>query len=158
MNLKLISYLKNLIHIKDDPEHHPEESTYHHVIQSFRIARKESDDRELWVAALFHDIGKLIESHGHENHSVDILIAFGYKNEKVLWLIRNHMKIRWFLTGKLARRGKVRDLLDNQWISELIHLRRCDGLARKVGTTPKIDEQEILQLLEETNDPNIDKI
>jgi len=144
--------LKNLQFSNDSHESHPEESALHHSIQAFIRARKESNDKEFWVAALFHDVGKLIEIHGHEKLSVEILQSFGYQNEKVLWLIENHMKMHWFLSGQLKRRGKIRSLLESPWISELIHLRRVDALSREIGIIPLFDEIEINNLLEKTNE------
>lgn len=146
----LIKRLESLRFVCDSHESHPEESALHHVVQSYQMARRESDDPDFWTAALFHDIGKTIETHGHEQLSVDILVSFGYNNEKVLWLIANHMRMRWFLNGRIKKLGKIRGLLTSPWISELIHLRRVDGLGRRVGTSPSLKYEEIDNLLRST--------
>ena len=59
---RLIDLLQHLEFIRDTHESHPEETTLHHSVQSYVMARKESDDRELWIASLFHDIGKNIKN------------------------------------------------------------------------------------------------
>lgn len=148
---RLIDVLFGLQFTVDTHVSHPEETTLHHVVQSFVRAKKESDDKELWVAALFHDIGKQIETHGHEQLGVDILESFGYKNEKVLWLISRHMRIRWLFNGRLVKRGKIQDMLSNKWLPELVHLRRLDALGREIRFKINLDYEEINQLLEETS-------
>ncbi len=148
---KLIQKLHNLKFIKDDEKYHSEESVLHHSLQAYRIARRESDHLELWVAALFHDIGKSIERKGHEKISLDILESFGYYNSEVFWLIKNHMRIRGFLSGELKRWGKVQELILNESLPHLVHLRRCDAIGRKVGRSIEFDRGYINDLLEETN-------
>jgi len=148
---QLINILKNLQFSKDTHDSHPEESVYHHSVQAFVRARKESTDKELWVAALFHDIGKTIEIHGHENLGIDILRSFGYNNEKVIWLIENHMRMHWVLSGRIKKYGKIQSILQSPWLPELVHLRRVDALGRKVGLAPWISTTEINFLLEITN-------
>jgi putative nucleotidyltransferase with HDIG domain len=148
--------LHNLRDIKDDVKYHPEESVLHHSLQAFVRARKESNDKELWVASLFHDIGKSIDNHSHEKYSLDILESFGYYNEKVYDLIKNHMRIRWFLSGKIKKWGKVQKIMSNPFLKELIHLRRIDAMSRKPGFDAYISSElaiEINNLLEETNAP-----
>jgi exopolyphosphatase/pppGpp-phosphohydrolase len=149
---RLIDLLKTLQFKEDSHESHPEENVLCHSAQSFIRAKKESCDKELQVASLFHDIGKVIENRGHEKFSVDILQSFGYNNDKVLWLIKNHMRIRFFLNGMLKKKKKLKKLLENKWVSELIHLRRIDGLSRVIGIVPIIDIQEVNHLLGETNE------
>ena len=151
---KLIEQLINLRFVTDKHESHPEESTFHHVVQAYNIAKRESNDQDLHVAALFHDIGKLIDTFGHENFSLDILEAFGYYNEKVYWLIKNHMRIRWMLSGKLNKHGKIQKLLTSTWLPELVHLRRLDGISRVVGKRTEINMNEVNDLLIETGEYN----
>jgi exopolyphosphatase/pppGpp-phosphohydrolase len=152
---KLIQVLHNLRDIKDDPKYHQEESVLHHSLQSFVRARKESDDRELWVASLFHDIGKSIDNHSHEKYSLDILESFGYYNKKVFNLINNHMRIRWFLSGKIKKWGKVQEIINNPDLKELVHLRRIDAMSRKTGFDAYISSElsiKINNLMEKTNE------
>ncbi|MCP4341291.1 MAG: HD domain-containing protein [Desulfobulbaceae bacterium] len=149
---RLIGLLFNLNYVVDTHESHPEETTFHHTVQAYQRAKKESDSKELWVAALFHDIGKNIETHGHEQSGVDILRAFGYHNQKVLWLIERHMRIRWMLNGRVKKKGKILEMVNHHWVGDLIHLRRLDGLARTPGLTPVLDREEVNTLLEETVD------
>lgn len=149
---RLIKLLESLQFYTDTHESHPEETVFHHAVQAYEEARRKSDDHELWVAALFHDIGKTIETHGHEKLGVDILQAFGYYNERVLWLIERHMRIRWMMNGRLKKKKKIQEMIQSPWIGNLVLLRRCDGLAREVGRTPSINHKEVNSLLEETNE------
>ncbi len=158
---KLLQKFYNLRFIRDEPKYHPEESVLHHSLQAYKIATKESDCTELILAALLHDIGKLVERNGHEKISLDILESFGYYNEKVFWLIKNHMRIRGFLSGKMKKYKKVQDLINNKWIKDLIHLRRIDASSRKVGFNTYMSLQDTLtinNLMEVTDEINRDTL
>jgi len=49
----------------------------------------------------------------------------------------------------------VIELLSNVWPPELIHLRRCDAMGRERNKFIKINNDEINELLEVTNESNI---
>ncbi len=149
----LIDRLYALRFHKDRQDHHPERNVLEHSLQALRIAQKEApDNRELQVATLFHDIGKSIETLGHDKLSVDILKSFGYYSPKVHWLIENHIRIIWWLDGSMVKQKKVQELLNNKWFKNLVHLRRIDFSARVPNKTTIVDKQEIQILLEETNE------
>ncbi len=147
---KLLQKLSNLRFVKDDPLHHKEESVLHHSLQAYKIARKESDCKELWVASLLHDIGKLIDNHSHEAYSLDILEAHGYYNPRIYELIKLHMVIRWFLSGRVKKWGKVQKIINHEYLKDLIHLRRIDASSRVHGKSIDFDAEEINQLLLDT--------
>lgn len=149
---KLIDRIHTLRYITDRKDHHPEENVLIHSLQALNIAKKESKDIDLQAAALLHDIGKNIETLSHEKHSIDILKSFGYMNEKVLWLIENHIRILWFLDGSMQRHSKVQELLNHKWFVDLIHLRRIDYAARKPNKIIDLNPEEINLLLEVTNE------
>jgi len=149
---RLIQAIERLKFHKDRVDHHPEGNVLEHSLQAFWIAHKESSDRELHAAALRHDIGKQICILEHDKLSLDILESFGYYNEKVLWLIKNHIRVIWFIDGTMKKKKKLQELLENKWFKDLVHLRRIDNSARKANKKSKLDKAMINNLLEVTND------
>lgn len=152
---KLIQRLYALKYFKDKLKHHPEANVLEHSLQTYYIAKRESDDKELWVAALFHDIYKQIETLGHDKGGVEMLGSFGYNNPKVLWLIKNHVRIISFMDGSMKRLKKSKDFIAHPWFLTLVHLRRCDYMGRNKNKESKITSDlalEINNLLEITNE------
>lgn len=150
---KLIQCLECLKCYKDRTDHHPERNVLEHSLQAYYLSKKESTDKTLITAALFHDIGKQISTLEHHKFSIDILESFGYKNEKVLWLINNHIRIIYWLNGQMKRYSKSKELFDNKYFLDLVHLRRIDYSARNKNKVTKLTEDlkiEINNLLEET--------
>lgn len=110
---------------------HPEGSAYNHSIQCFNHAIKETDNVDLILAALFHDLGKSMESHGHEQYSV--IICKPFLSEKSLWLIRMHMKINLYLDGIMKRPFKIKEMVENPWYNDLLDLNKWDKAAREAN-------------------------
>jgi putative nucleotidyltransferase with HDIG domain len=148
---KIIDYLLSLENKKDPPENHPEDNLLSHLTQAFQIAKKESTDQELWVAALLHDIGKAIQNPDHPEVGVQLLKEHGYINDKVLSLVNNHMRIRWFLSGRMKKQGKIEKILNDVYLVELIHLRRIDKTSRIPNVPISLDTDEVMHLLTKTN-------
>ena len=59
--------------IKQDPKWHPEGTVFNHSLQALKWAFRESDDIDLILAAMLHDIGKSVNSHGHEKIGCELL-------------------------------------------------------------------------------------
>lgn len=150
---KLMKLFYQLEGVSSDSTHHPEENILTHSLQAFKLARRESDDKELWIAALFHDIGKIVEPKGHEKESVNLLKDHGYYNAKVFSIIDNHMRMRLYLDGSMRKWGKIQTLVNNPWFKETTMLRRYDHMGR-VPDKKVYDIAEVaLDLLEKTNRP-----
>ncbi len=66
MQTDLLELLLALDGVRQDPRYHPEGDALYHSLQAFTFARRETDDRVLWAAALFHDVGKAITSPDHD--------------------------------------------------------------------------------------------
>jgi len=115
--------------VMQQPLFHPEGDVFNHSLQSLHLALRETKDIDLIFAAMLHDVGKMIEGYGHEQHSIDILGDI--ISEKTRWLILNHMKVWYFLLGDMKKWGKVRSLVKNQWLPDLVHLARIDKMARR---------------------------
>ena len=126
----------NVIQLKNvdqSPKWHPEGNAWVHTLRV--IDTLASGDFVLNMAGLFHDFGKLmttevkengkIGSAGHEKVSVDLTLPVlkrlkisNTEIEDILWLIKNHMKIKFFLEMKkskqvvFAKDPRIDQLLD----------------------------------------------
>jgi len=125
-------------------EYHPEGDVLTHSIQAYRHASRESNDVDLILAALLHDVGKISRRMGHEDLSVELLDC--HCSKKTLWLIKNHMRVHTWLNGEMRKLKKVTGLRKHVWFCDLIHLARIDANSRKPGCkTEKCDRQQIAQ-------------
>ena len=115
--------------VLQESEYHPEGDVYVHSLQCVQIALKESIDPDAIIAALVHDIGKKKGSLGHEDYAVGMLQDL--VSPKTLWLVEQHMRVRYYLDGTMKRLGKVKELMNHPWLPELIQLARWDHMARK---------------------------
>ena len=125
--------------------HHPEGDVFAHSLQVLRCAFRESNDTDLILAAMLHDVGKAEESKGHEKLAVEWLR--GHVSVKTLWLIEHHMRIWYLILGEMKRRKKVRDLIEHPWLPELILLARWDKMGRSPGAQVGYDRAEIVDRL-----------
>lgn len=132
-------------HIEQRIEYHPEIYVLDHLLQCFNHACRETKDLDLVLAALLHDVGKIEDSHGHEDYSVSMLSP--YLSIKSLWLIENHIKVRHFIDGKTRKLSKINLLVKHPWFSELVHLARIDKLGRKPNVKVIYDEDKIISKL-----------
>jgi len=53
-----ISQIQALDGVEQNSRYHPEGDALYHSLQVFELAYQQSQDVELWLAALLHDIGK----------------------------------------------------------------------------------------------------
>jgi hypothetical protein len=98
---------------KQNPKWHPEGNTLKHIIVVTNRAFKNfPDNRDIQLAAYFHDLGKLATyeinpksgqptAYGHEKESVDLIDEFsnfveqqGANPKIVKYIVQNHMKIK----------------------------------------------------------------
>jgi len=98
---------------KQNPIHHPEGNTLKHIIVVTNRAFKNfPDNKDIQLAAYFHDLGKLATydinpktgqptAYGHEEKSVELIDEFsnfiqqqGANPEIVKYIVKNHMKIK----------------------------------------------------------------
>jgi len=130
--------------INQDPEWHPEGDVFNHSLQVVKLAFRESNDVDLILAAMLHDVGKSIESHGHEQIGCKLLDS--YVSSKTLFLIENHMRIWNYLEGKMHKLSKCKFLASHPYLAELIQLARWDKKGRK-KTKVKYDKGKIIERL-----------
>ena len=115
MHDELFSLLAALDGIQQSPKYHPEGDALYHSLQVFELAMKATDDRVLWAAALFHDVGKAIDGPLHDEVGADLLE--GLLPDRAVWLVRHHLDLlkdprrtrrRWLGTPELLDLERLR--------------------------------------------------
>jgi HD superfamily phosphodiesterase len=135
-------FIPRLKEVEQDYKYHPEGHVLNHSLQAFYAAYRETFDKSLIIATLFHDIGKYSDSHEHAKIGGDWLCQVF--NPKVIWLIKNHMRIFTFLDGSMVKRGKAIELYDHEWFPELVLLSRFDKLARNPNVQKRYDVNDLV--------------
>lgn len=143
---QIFPILEKCRNIKQMEKHHPEGDVLNHSLQVFSHSLRETDDLDLILAALLHDIGKSIESKGHEKHGINLLQHV--TSTKTLWLIEHHMRIWYLILGDMKRLSKVLYLTNHPWLSELILLARWDKMGRNPNRIMKYNRDDIIVVLE----------
>ena len=100
MKDELFSLLDALDGVQQSPRYHPEGDALFHSLQVFELAHRSTDDRVLWAAALFHDVGKAIDGPLHDEVGADLLT--GLLPERAVWLVGHHLDL--LKDRRLARR------------------------------------------------------
>ncbi len=83
--------LVSLDGVRQHPKHHPEGDALFHSLQAFDLARRATDDRLLWAAALLHDVGKATGGPGHAAFGAELLD--GLVAPRLTWLVRHHLDL-----------------------------------------------------------------
>ncbi len=91
MDETLRDLLTDLHGVKQDPRYHPERDALFHSLQVFQLARRESEDPQLWAAALLHDVGKAMVSREHEWAGARALE--GIVAPRIVWLVEHHLDL-----------------------------------------------------------------
>jgi hypothetical protein len=118
MTDELFSLLIGLDGVEQSRRYHPEGDALFHSLQVFELARRASNDRVIWAAALFHDVGKAIDGPLHDEVGADLLEDLICP--RVVWLVRHHLDLL-----KEPRRTR-RTLRGTPELRDLEHLRRFD--------------------------------
>lgn len=144
----LLELLFALDGVTQSPRHHPEGDALYHSLQVFDLARRATDDRELWAAALFHDVGKAIDddhAQGHDELGADLLE--GLVSERVVWLVRHHLDLL-----RDPKRTRAR-LVGTPELEDLEALRRWD-LGGRSPHARVLPPEECLRLLLASSSPH----
>ena len=128
-------------------ENHPEKDVFIHSLQVMRLAFKESNDIDLILAAMLHDVGKPFDTLGHDNIAADNLEGFMCFSDKTIWLVRHHLRIIWMLNGRMKKQKKVQYLINHPWFTDLCMLSRWDRMGRKPNYTVKYVREKVLERL-----------
>lgn len=110
---ELVKIAMDLKKVPQNPKWHPEGNTLKHVILVFKRALEEHpENRDIALAAFFHDLGKLETlsfhpttgeptAYGHEDVSatlvkkhVDWIKEMGGNPANVYFIVKNHMKMK----------------------------------------------------------------
>jgi len=133
MNDDLYDLLAALDGVRQNPRYHPEGDALFHSLQAFELARRQSEDRALWAAALFHDVGKAVSSPDHDAIGADMLD--GIVSPRIVWLVRHHLDL---LEAPAVTKRRLRGTAA---LGDLQRLRAWDVGGRKpMATVPSIEE------------------
>lgn len=125
MDDDLLELLNGLDGVSQDPRYHPEGDALYHSLQVFDLARRATSDRDLWTAALFHDVGKAIDQATHDEIGGDLLE--GLVCPRVVWLVRHHLDLLREPRRTRRRFGSTPELAD------LVRLRQWDLGGRRAN-------------------------
>ena len=140
MYQELLELLLALDGVRQDPRWHPEGSALYHSLQAFDLARRETNDRGLWAAALLHDVGKAVSSPDHDEVGADLLE--GLVAPRVVWLVRHHLDLlRIPAPTKRRLRGTAA-------LADLQRLRRWDVGGRSPTASVMAPEAALAILLD----------
>ena len=131
--------------VEQNAEHHPEGDVFTHSLQCLYWAFKETEDVDLIVAAMTHDVGKCVQKLGHHEYSVKMLE--GSISAKTEWLVYNHMRFWDMMLGGMRKKSKVDALVQNKWFPDLCRLARFDKLGRNPNKKIEYDRNKILDKL-----------
>ncbi len=124
---------------------HPEGDVFTHSLQVVKWAFRESNDTDLILAALLHDVGKAINVKGHDRIGADVLEPF--VSTKTRWLVEQHMRIWPLILGDMQKLSKVLELANHPWLPELVMLARWDKKGRNPRAKTSYDRTAITDRL-----------
>ncbi len=120
---ELLQLLLDLEGVQQDSRYHPEGCALFHSLQVFDAACAETDDGELIMAALLHDVGKAVDSATHAELGAELIE--GLVPERVAWLVRHHLDL---LRAPKKTRARFRN---TNALKDLEALRRFDLAGRR---------------------------
>jgi len=142
--------MERCVQVSEQTKYHPEANVLIHLLQVTEIAFRESEDLDLILAAMLHDIGKF---YGKDNHVIAALeILEGHISKKTEFLINNHMRIHYLLDGEIRKLSKIYKLIHSPWLSDLVLL---DVLKINFKTEPMINIAHNYAVLENHFNQNI---
>ena len=142
---KIFELLEQCQGVSQMEVHHPEGDVFEHSLQVLKWAFRETDDIDLILAAMLHDIGKVEDFRCHEQIAVEKLK--NHATVKTLWLVEHHMRIWHYLLGEMRRLSKCRYFADHPWLPELVQLARWDKLGRSKTIRINYDKEKIIERL-----------
>jgi predicted HD phosphohydrolase len=144
--MKDIFYILELtIGVPQLEEYHPEGDVFNHLMQTYFWALRDTNDTDLILAALLHDVGKAAGLQGHDDIGSDMIRP--YTSHKTTWLVSQHMRVWTLLKGEMRRPGKVKALANHPWFPELVLLARWDKMARNPRKKVTYDKNRIMAQL-----------
>jgi HD superfamily phosphodiesterase len=145
---ELLELLVALDGVAQPVRYHPEGDALFHSLQVFDEARRETEDRELWAAALLHDVGKAVPSLVHDEVGADLLE--GLVSDRVVYLVRHHLDLL-----RDPRRTRRR-LYGSRELADLERLRRWDLRGRRRDARVLTPEAALAALYDDEPERNVD--
>ena len=143
----LLDIVENCRDVTQQEIYHPEGNVLNHLLQTFKWACRESNDYDLRLAALLHDVGKQVTRLGHNHESVKLIE--GFVSKKTLWLVDQHMRVWTFLTGEMKKLKKTQTFFNHIWFKDLTFLARWDSLGRNKNIKLEFNREKIITQLKE---------
>lgn len=137
----LLNTLYDLADVEQHPRYHPEGNALYHSLQVFDLAYQRCNDPIIHAAALFHDIGKAIDSKTHAKIGSDMLE--GIFNSEVRFLILHHLDL---LTAPSRTRAKYSA---QPILAKLELLRTFDTGGRDPYTETRSPEEAVTLVLKD---------
>lgn len=129
----LLTLLLSLDGIIQSPKYHPESDTLYHSLQVFELAYQESNDPVLWLAALFHDVGKDVDSRLHARIGAELVSEI--LPYRAVWLIEHHLDLM------ISPRKTQHRLANTEQLKDLVKLRGWDlGGRSKTAIVRSVDK------------------
>lgn len=125
--------------------HHPEGDVFNHSLQVLTRAFRETNDTDLILAAMLHDVGKAENTKGHEQIAIEML--GDCLSAKTHWLIEQHMRVWYLILGEMKKLSKVQELIEHPFLPELILLARWDKMGRNPSRKVVYDQEKIITKL-----------
>lgn len=141
MHHDLLDLLLALDGIYQDPRWHPEGDALFHSLQVFELARRDTGDRALWAAALFHDVGKALRCPDHAEAGADLLD--GLLSPRIVWLVHHHLDL---MNAPGVTRRRLRGTAR---LADLQRLRRWDVAGRSPRASVLSPDAAVALLLEQ---------
>ena len=156
---------------KQNPKFHPEGNTLKHIIVvTNRAFAKFPDNKNIQLAAYFHDLGKLATfainpktnqptAYGHEKVSSDLVNKYsefissqGADPKIVDFIVKNHMKVKP-RTWDMMRQSKKDPIIDNPSYQDLIDFNTIDkGGLKELKQNNKMKLKNLLLSINEAID------
>lgn len=140
MHEALLDLLLGLRGVRQDPRHHPEGDALYHSLQVLDVARRDTSEPALLLAALLHDVGKAVSSPDHDEVGADLLD--GLVCPRVVWLVRHHLDL---LRSPAATKRRLRG---TPALADLARLRRWDLAGRSPRASVLAPEDALALVLE----------
>jgi hypothetical protein len=125
--------------VKLNTQEHPEGDALYHSLQVFDLVRDAVPyDEELQLAALLHEVGRVIDPRDHVKAALESLD--GHITERTAWLIEHHLEAASLREGTLGARSRKR-LEASPDFDDLMLLDKCDRQGRMRGAdVPEIED------------------
>lgn len=132
---ELRELLSALDGVTQNPRWHPEGDALYHSLQALDVARRLTREPLFWIAGLFHDVGKAVDSATHDEVGADLLD--GLVPERIVWLVSHHLDL--LRDPRRTRRRVVREDLRDLELLRTIDLGARSPDARVLPVDEALD-------------------